>query len=302
MQFALILVLAFALGAVALGAERRHRRLRRRIARLDRREMEMLHAVKPLYAFRAEERLRAAGRAARMPVEFRSQFGEDLFLDELFAGQAEGFFVEVGAYDGTTYAVTYAFEAMGWTGLLVEAVPSLHALAVARRPGSRVVNAAVSRRGSSGTASFTHLIDSRAPGGGGGGYDASSFLDDPAGRRFTKRPPRTPEERVEVPLTTMDDLLAEHAGAVDLVVIDVEGHEIALLDGFDLARFRPRVIVIEDHGLGADPTLAEYLGARGYEHVCWLSYNRVMVRRDEGTLLERARRIAQHTATGKTAG
>ncbi|MCZ7632121.1 MAG: FkbM family methyltransferase [Phycisphaerales bacterium] len=127
-------------------------------------------------------------------------------------------------------------------------------------------------------------------------------MDDPAGRGFTKRPPRTAEERVEVPLTTMDDLLSEHSGAIDLVVIDVEGHEIALLDGFDLARFRPRVILIEDHGLGADPTLAEYLGARGYEHVCWLSYNRVLVRRDEGALLERARRIAQHTATAKTAG
>lgn len=57
-----------------------------------------------------------------------------------------------------------------------------------------------------------------------------------------------------------------------------------------------------DKGIGEDPTLGEYLAARGYEHVCWLSYNRLLVRRDEGALLERARRIAQHTATAKTAG
>lgn len=297
MEWALIVVLGVGLAMLAWSSERRHRRLRRRIARLDRREMELLHAIKPLYGSRAEQRLERAGRRARMPVEFRSQFGEDLLLDELFAGQPDGFFIEVGAYDGYTYAVTYALEAQGWSGLLIEPVAALHALAAARRPGSRVVHAAVSKRGSSGTAVFTRLGGAT----GGGGYDASSHLE-AIDQGFTKRPPRTASERVEVPLTTIDALLAHHTGPIDLVVLDVEGHELALLDGFDLARFQPRVIVVEDHALGRDSALVAHLSARGYEHVCWLSYNRVLVRSDEPALVERARRIAQQTATATTAG
>ncbi|MEZ6241720.1 MAG: FkbM family methyltransferase [Phycisphaerales bacterium] len=298
MAYVLILLLAIALVVVALGADKRHKRLRRRLARAERREMELLHTIKPMYVDRARRRLADAGREPRMPVEFRSQFGEDLFLDELFDSQGDGFFIEVGAYDGYTYAVTYALESQGWSGLLVEPVPSLHAKAQARRPGSRVVNAALSRKGSTGTARFTHIL-----GSGGDDYDASSYLDEPDSRGFSKRPPaKTNVEHVEVPLTTMTDLLAEHSGSVDLVVIDVEGGEMNLLDGFDLARFRPRVILIEDHNLGRDPAILNHLAANAYEHVCWISYNRLLVHKDEPALLERARRIAQHTATAKTAG
>ncbi len=298
MAYFLIVLLAVALVGVALGMDKRHKRLRRRLARAQRREMELIHAIKPMYVDRARRRLERAGREPRMPVEFRSQFGEDMFLDELFDDQGDGFFIEVGAYDGYTYAVTFALESQGWSGLLVEPVPSLHARAQARRPGARVVNAALSRRGSTGTASFTHIL-----GSGADDYDASSYLNEPDARGFSKRPPaKTNVEHVEVPLTTMTDLLSDHKGAIDLVVIDVEGGEMNLLDGFDLDRFRPRVILIEDHNLGDDPAILDHLAANGYEHVCWISYNRLLVHRDEAGLLERARRIAQHTATAKTAG
>lgn len=297
MTYTLILLLAVALIGFAVATDKRHKRLRRRLARAERREMELLHAVKPLFVSKAKARLEAREIEPRMPVEFRSQFGEDILLDALFDGQERGFFIEVGAYDGYTYAVTYALESQGWTGLLIEPVPSLHAKAVARRPGARVVNAALSRKGSSGTAKFTHIV-----GDGQGDYDASSFLEDPGARGFSKRPPKTNVEHVEVPLTTMDDLLAEHTGSVDVVVIDVEGGEIALLDGFDLERFKPRVILIEDHNLGSDTEILTHLTRRGYVHVCWLSYNRLMIHKDETDLIERAHMVSQHTATAKTAG
>lgn len=297
MTYALILLLAVSFIGFAIACDKRHKRLRRRLARAERREMELLHAIKPLYVANARARLAARGVEPRMEIEFRSQFGEDILLDALFDGQERGFFIEVGAYDGYTYAVTYALESQGWTGLLIEPVPSLHAKAQARRPGARVVNAALSRKGSSGTARFTHIV-----GDGQGDYDASSYLEDPGARGFSKRPPRTNVEHVEVPLTTMDDLLGEHTGPIDVVVIDVEGGEIALLEGFDLERYKPRVILIEDHTLGADTRILDHLTRRGYVHVCWLSYNRLMIHKDEAGLIERAHKVSQHTATAKTAG
>lgn len=299
MAYVLIILVGAALAAITYNAERRHKRLRRRLARAERREMELLHNIKPAYVTRAELRLERLGRSPRMPVEFRSQFGEDLFLDDLFADQPDGFFIEVGAYDGYTFAVTYALESQGWTGLLIEPVPSLHTQAQKRRPGARVVNAALSKRGSSGVARFTHILGENQR---GDHYDASSFLDTGSDRGFTKRPPKGAVEQVEVPLTTMDDLLSDHDAPVDLVVIDVEGHELSLLDGFDLERFKPRAILIEDHHLGADDAILKHLESRGYVHVCWISYNRLLVHAQERELLARAHRTAQHTATARTAG
>jgi FkbM family methyltransferase len=297
MTLTLIIILAIAFGVFAFITDKRHKRLRRRLARAERRDMELLHALKPLYVANAQARLAQRGLTPRMPIEFRSEYGEDILLDALFDGQESGFFIEVGAFDGYTFAVTYALEAQGWTGLLIEPVPSLHAKAEARRPGARVVNAALSRKGSSGTARFVHTLAE-----GDERYDASSYLQDPDASGFSMRPPKTGVEHVEVTLTTMDDLLADHDGPVDVVVIDVEGGELPLLDGFDLERFKPRVILIEDYGLGRDPAILDHLSARGYVHVAWLSYNRLLIHKDETELIQRAHAVTQHTATAKTAG
>ncbi len=287
MHLFLIVAIALALVVVAGIAQGRHKRVRRRMARLEATAGEQLLLVKSLYAREAEAAVAAAGGRPRYPVEFRSQFGEDLLLWNLFEGKRQGFFIEVGAYDGYTYAVTYAFECVGWTGLLVEPIPERYAACKARRTGSRVEHAALSRKGSTGVARFAHIVSEKKH------YEASSYLPGSVSQKRFMRPPRTPTQTVTVPLKTMDDLLAGHAEAIDFVVLDVEGGELNLLDGFDLDRFRPRAILIEDQAMGRDAIVVDSLRGRGYEHVTWLSYNRLMVRRDEPELLERARRLAQ---------
>ncbi len=82
---------------------------------------------------------------------------------------------------------------------------------------------------------------------------------------------------------------------VDLCVFDVEGAERALLDGFDLARWRPRAMLIEDLGSGDD--LPALLARDGYRQACWLFSNRLFVREDDPALLARARSLARHLAT-----
>jgi len=43
-------------------------------------------------------------------------------------------------------------------------------------------------------------------------------------------------------------------------VIDVEGGELEVLDGFDLQIQRPRVLIIEDNSMGRDPALRNFNG------------------------------------------
>ncbi len=52
--------------------------------------------------------------------------------------------------------------------------------------------------------------------------------------------------RVVKPVTTLAKLCAEHAPAIiDMLKIDVEGHEAEVLGGADFGRFRPRIILVE---------------------------------------------------------
>jgi hypothetical protein len=68
-----------------------------------------------------------------------------------------------------------------------------------------------------------------------------------------------------VPARTLTAVLDEHRlRCVDLLSLDVEGYEIEVLKGFDLERFCPRYILVEESGRGeVDP----YLTARGYRKV-----------------------------------
>jgi hypothetical protein len=69
--------------------------------------------------------------------------GMDARLEELLPEDG-GTFVEAGAHDGFTQSNTYYFERFrGWRGVLVEAVPELHAKARRRRRRSVVVRAAL---------------------------------------------------------------------------------------------------------------------------------------------------------------
>jgi hypothetical protein len=62
-------------------------------------------------------------------------------------------------------------------------------------------------------------------------------------------PGAEPERVIEVPVRTLDDILTEARAPVgfDLLSIDVEGHELEVLGGFDLARWQPRLVLLEDH-------------------------------------------------------
>jgi Methyltransferase FkbM domain len=77
-------------------------------------------------------------------------------------------------------------------------------------------------------------------------------------------PGAVPESVIDVPVRTLDSIL-EEAGApekFEFLSLDVEGHEIEVLRGFDLARWRPRLILLEDHV--ADLSRHRYLSAAGY--------------------------------------
>jgi FkbM family methyltransferase len=254
--------------------------LRQQVAGMER---GLLSIQRRVMALDAHHRLALAGRQARYPVEFRSEYGEDVWLWELFEGRLEGFFIEVGAYDGYTNSTSYAFEASGWRGLLVEPIPRRFEACRARRSGvSRVVHGAAGAPGGAATIDFTVVEDDV--------WDLCSYALD--------RPQHRPEldrtdfkrSKVTVPMTTLNAELEAmgHAGPIDFATIDVEGAEWELLQGLDLKRWKPRVVIIEDLTRGKDARAANHMKGQEYEFLGWLAINRLYVHREERALLARA--------------
>ena len=237
-----------------------------------------------LFGIEATLALTACGRTPRERIVFRSQYGEDSLIWDLLGGQTEGLYVECGAFDGRTYSVTSGFDAMGWDGLLVEAIPERFEECARNRPHAIVRHAALGGPGRPPTAEFVHVPDAD------GGMLSHGRLSDgattPAHERRTSAHAGT---LVTVPATTMDALLEKHfpGRRLDVAVIDVEGGEIELLRGFTLATWRPRVLLIEDNARLDDTPLARAMAAEPYEQIGWLNVNRVYVHREERAILDR---------------
>jgi FkbM family methyltransferase len=156
---------------------------------------------------------------------------EDTLKAEFFAPVRHGFFVEVGANDPQRGSQSWQFEQAGWTGVLVEPQPDLaERLRSTRR--AHVVGAACSSPANAGTAMTLHLSGPH-----------SSL------KRELALTGVVAKAVIEVPVRTLDDILeeAKAPSPIDFVSIDVEGHEVEVLAGFDLARWRPRLVLIEDH-------------------------------------------------------
>jgi FkbM family methyltransferase len=186
---------------------------------------------------------RGAGFRVMLPPDDETRLVREFF------GASRGYFVDVGANDPFVWSQTFHLEQLGWGGVLIEPQPDL-AEALRRERMARVFAVGCSSPENSGRARTLRVA------GEGGVYATLNPQFDIAGAKTIGT--------LEVPVRTLDQILVE-AGApvpIDFLSIDVEGHEIEVLRGFDIETWQPRLILIEDHVL--DRRLHGALTARGY--------------------------------------
>ncbi len=195
-----------------------------------------------------------------------------------FFGGIKGYFVEVGANEPRVRSQTWHLEQAGWTGVLIEPQPDLARELRALRT-AKVFAVACSGPEHEGGTLPLHVAG------------PLSSLD-----RSGMAPGANPEAVIQVPIRTVDSVLTE-AGApthFDFLSIDVEGHEIEVLRGFDIARWQPRLILLEDHvgDLSKHNYLrdAGYRIVRRYENNGWYVPNGSAVRMQGGDWWEIARK------------
>jgi FkbM family methyltransferase len=194
--------------------------------------------------------VRIVKRARRQLFEL---LGSDRYshpaLDDLdrkliaYLAERDGVFIEVGAFDGYWQSNTYWFERFrGWSGVLIEPIPQLAAQARRERPDSQVFAVALTgpdfpdasiRMRFGGTMSTLVSEPERVDG---------SVAHAELGAALA----RVRSYEINVPTSTLSAVL-DDAGIseVDLLSLDVEGHEPEVLKGLDLTRHAPRYILVE---------------------------------------------------------
>ena len=167
-------------------------------------------------------------------------------MRQFFGGARSGFFVEVGANRPRQESQTWHLEQLGWRGVLIEPQPEL-AEELSRERQAQVFAVACSSPQNAGRCMPLHVAG------------ALSALD-----RDRMAPGAQPAGLIEVPVRVLDDVLLEARAPekFEFLSIDVEGHELEVLSGFDLERWRPRLILIEDHV--ANLERHRYLTKSGY--------------------------------------
>jgi FkbM family methyltransferase len=207
-----------------------------------------------------------------------SQYGQDALIgDVLFKGRS-GVFVDVGARDGKIISNTFYLEQeRGWTGIAIEPHPDLFQTLKKIR-SCTCVNYAVSDR----------VRES---------MEFVKFMEEPFGNsgllatfRNPERLQRIKHEIIAVPCRPLSQIVAG-IPVIHYLDIDVEGHELAALQGIDFSAVEIRVIGVEvGKHLPDSEAIDGLLAARGFRPFIQLQSDRFYAC---GPGLPSARRLAE---------
>lgn len=227
----------------------------------------------------AGDRLRRHPRAYRAWLDLRIRLGLSkppslrAQLREALAGLPSVFFVQVGSNDGAQGDPIHRFarDDARWAGIFIEPVGYLFERLRANYAGDkRFVFENVAIAAERGSARF-YSVSERAKAALGdrlpywydqlGSFDRNHIVKHLDGllEPYIKE--------LELPCLPLQEVLdRNHAAHIDLLHIDTEGYDWQVLRQFDLARYRPRVVLYEHRHLPpADRSAArERLRQHGY--------------------------------------
>lgn len=166
----------------------------------------------------------------------------------------KGVYVEAGAHNGIFESNTKWLEDKGWYGLLVEPNYDFFIQCVKNRPNSICENYAL-------VSEF---------------YDKNKIPADPGMGDNMKG--------LEIEVKTLTELLEKHdIYKIEIIFLDVEGHEINVLNGINFDKFDIELFVIEcnvisEHkgliGSFTQDNLTEFMNKKGYELIDELTINK----------------------------
>lgn len=204
----------------------------------------------------------------KMIEEYKSETGVDKWLREnLFSDyKYKGVMIEVGAATPTYISNSYHWRKNGWRAVCIE--PNPYFVDLHKKEGSEVLPYACSNEDSDDIDfvivgkleenselsfhSFSHLSDV-----------SLTSMDIPKEWKLTYR--NLDKAVIKISVRKLDTILKElKIKKIDILTIDVEGNEGKVLEGLNLKKYKPKVIVLEN--IDKVFNFSNFLEPFGYEH------------------------------------
>lgn len=191
-------------------------------------------------------------------MHFKSQYRQDEIVDILLNHKTEGFFLDIGAYDGVNFSNSYYFEKeRNWKGICVEPIPNVFKN-LSKNRNCILINGAISE--TEGDTLFVHVT----------GF--AEMLSGIKKFRNEEHQIRTKREITRYGGTinniicrtyNINSLLQKHnITAVDYLSIDIEGGELEVLNSINFKKHYFKLITVENNY--NDEKLKHFMKTKGF--------------------------------------
>lgn len=189
---------------------------------------------------------------------FFSQAGQDKFVnDSYFRSMNNGFFVEIGAYNGIDGSNCYFFEKfLNWSGIAIEPSPTQF-LALQKNRKCKCVNKAVAKK--SEKIEFIDVVK---------GYTQMNGINNSSYQKTLKiinKDLRTVLDKKIIEAATFSEIV-EYNYLIDYLSIDVEGGEMDILESIDFDLYKIKVLSIENN-YPSEINYEKYLSDKGFCYI-----------------------------------
>lgn len=170
---------------------------------------------------------------------FFSECGQDKIIkDTFFKNQEDGFFVEIGAFDGIEGSNCYHFEKfMNWKGIAIEASPTQFGKLKQNR-NCQLHNVALSSTKKE--VEFFEVIE---------GFTQMSGINNTNYQNSFNRiinKSKSTINKIKVNSTVFSEIIPNNQ-IIDLLSIDIEGNEFEVLNSIDYDIYEIKVIILENN-------------------------------------------------------
>jgi len=168
-------------------------------------------------------------------IMYYSQCQEDIFLNEnIFKNKKNGVYIELGALDGVLYSNTKFYEdSLNWKGILIEPHPEKFKLLQINRPNNFLFNNLVSCHKE--PLEFRYFVDCHAAVSGVENtlsqlhFDMFFDSDNALNKSL-------PQNKIFIKPVSLTEIVKEtNIKHIDLLSLDVEGHEYEVLQSWDFS-------------------------------------------------------------------
>lgn len=164
-----------------------------------------------------------------------SQIGQDIFVTKYYNNKRNGYYIDIGAYDGIKLSNTYLLEKnFQWKGICIEPLPDIFNLLKKNRPNSICINKAIYSK-SGEKLNFDICKKYKMLSG------ITNFID------THKKKVNESKKTIQIDTITLMDLLdlLNAPKYIEYLSLDTEGSEYEILKVFDFNKYKFGLIDVE---------------------------------------------------------